>query len=109
MGGFENERGTSSDRRTGEALFRTLFCIGGPSETIVFEAFGRLGDRPGDRQGDFKRFFEGVFESVRSTSSDRRTGRAPFWTWFCIVGSSETIVFKAFGRHRPPILEREAK
>ena len=32
------------------------FCIVGSSETIVFEAFGRLGDRPGDRQGDFKRF-----------------------------------------------------
>ena len=69
----------------------------------------RLGDRPGDGQGDFKRFFEGVFENERSTSSDRRTGRALFWTWFCIVGSSETIVFETFGRHRPPILERKAQ
>ena len=67
-----------------------------------------LRDRLGDRQGDFNRFFEGVFENERSTSSDRRTGGALFWTWFCIVGSSEAIVFKAFGRHRLPILEREA-
>ena len=69
----------------------------------------RPGDRPGDRQGDFERFFEGVFENERSTSSDRRTGGALVWTWFCIGGSSETIVFKAFGGHRPPILERETK
>ena len=67
------------------------------------------GDRLGGRQGCFKRFFEGVFENERSTSSDRRTGRALFWTWFCIVGSAETIVFETFGRHRPPILEREAQ
>ena len=93
--------GTETDKETDRKTIR---------ETDKGDRLGnRLGDRPGDRQGDFERFFEGVFENERSTSSDRRTGRKLFWTWFCIVGSSETIVFKAFGRHRAPILEREAK
>ena len=93
--------GTETDKETDRKTMR---------ETDRGDRLGnRLGDRPGDRQGDFERFFEGVFENERSTSSDRRTGGALVWTWFCIVGSSETIVFKAFGRHRPPILEREAK
>ena len=93
--------GTETDKETDRKTIR---------ETDRGDRLGnRLGDRPGDRQGDFKRFFEGVFENERSTSSDRRTGRALFWTWFCIVGSSETIVFETFGRHRPPILERETQ
>ena len=93
--------GTETDKETDRKTIR---------ETDRGDRLGnRLGDRPGDRQGDFNRFFEGVFENERSTSSDRRTGRALFWTWFCIVGSSETIVFETFGRHRPPILEREAQ
>ena len=93
--------GTETDKETDRKTIR---------ETDRGDRLGnRLGDRPGDRQGDFKRFFEGVFENERSTSSDRRTGKALFWTWFCIVGSSETIVFETFGRHRPPILERETQ
>ena len=93
--------GTETDKETDRKTIR---------ETDRGDRLGnRLGDRPGDRQGDFERFFEGVFENERSTSSDRRTGRALFWTWFCIGGSFETIVFEAFGKHRPPILEREAQ
>ena len=93
--------GTETDKETDRKTIR---------ETDRGDRLGnRLGDRPGDRQGDFERFFEGVFENERSTSSDRRTGGALVWTWFCIGGSSETIVFKAFGRHRAPILGREAK
>ena len=93
--------GTETDKETDRKTMR---------ETDRGDRLGNsLRDRPGDRQGDFNRFFEGVFENERSTSSDRRTGGALVRTWFCIVGSSETIVFKAFGRHRLPVLEREAK
>ena len=82
--------GTETDKETDRKTIR---------ETDRGDRLGnRLGDRPGDRQGDFERFFEGVFENERSTSSDRRTGGALVWTWFCIGGSSQTIVSEAFGK-----------
>ena len=89
--------GTETDKETDRKTIR---------ETDRGDRLGnRLGDRPGDRQGDFQRFFEGVFENERSTSSDRRTGGPLIQTSFRGGGPSKTIIFKAFGRHRPPIPE----
>ena len=52
-------------------------------------------------------FVEGVFENERSTSSDRRKGGPLIWTSFWTDGAQKPIVFKAFRRHKAPILERE--